>query len=99
MADITSDILRIVQRIETRLSAVLSIIVTMEDRMSAELEDLKREVAESQGVTERAITMIVGLAEQIRDLKDSPAELEALADELDQQQNALAEALKTGSGA
>lgn len=99
MAEITSDILRIVQRIETRLSAVLSIIVTMEDRVSAEFEDLKREVGESRAAIDRASARFAELAEQIRALKDDPAELEALAAELDEQQRLLDVAGGTSAGA
>lgn len=91
-----SDVLRTVQRIEKRLAAVLVIIMTMEDRMSAELENLTREVAESRGVTESAVALITGLAEQIRELKNDPAALEALAEDLDQQQQALAGAVASG---
>lgn len=64
--------------------------------MSAELENLTREVAESRGVTESAVALITGLAEQIRELKNDPAALEALAEDLDQQQQALAGAVASG---
>lgn len=61
--------------------------------MSQQLDDLKREVQESRQVTEGAITMIGGLADQIRELKEDPEALEELAAELDAQQTALAAAI------
>lgn len=97
MVDISADILRIVQRIESRVSSVLSTVVTMEDFMSAELDHLKLEVAESRTVIDGAVTLITGLAEQIRDLKDDPVALEALAQELDDQQSTLAKAVQAGT--
>src|SRR5690349_13322732 len=63
------------------------------EAMSAQLDRLKQEVAESKTVTESAIAMIGNLAQQIRDLKDDPAALEALANDLDSQQQALAAAV------
>jgi TolA-binding protein len=60
--------------------------------MSAEFDHLKAEVAESTGVAQSLRTLVTGLAQQIRDLKDDPAALEALANELDADQK-LSEAV------
>lgn len=60
------------------------------DPMSAALDRLTKEVAETKDATQSAIKLIDGLADQIRSLKDDPAKLEALADELDAQQAEIA---------
>ena len=58
-----------------------------------ELARLTTEVAETKTVVDSAITLLGGLAQQIRDLKGQPAALAALADKLDAQQAALAAAI------
>jgi len=62
-------------------------------KMSTEMDDLEREVQESTAVQESAISLITGLAQQIRDLKDEPAKLEELANKLDTSSAALAAAV------
>lgn len=61
--------------------------------MTTALEDLQREVEEATAVSQSAVTLIGGLAQQIRDLKDDPAKLEELANKLDASSNALAAAV------
>jgi hypothetical protein len=51
--------------------------------MSAQLDALKAKVARNTTVAESAVTLIKGLAQQIRDNADDPVALQALADELD----------------
>lgn len=60
---------------------------------TAELERLKTEVAENEEVIGSAVVLIKGLAQQIRDLKDDPAELTALADRLDSKSKELGAAV------
>lgn len=61
--------------------------------MTAALDRLTAEVAESRTATESAIALIAGLSDQIRELKDDPAALEALADDLDNQQSQIGAAV------
>lgn len=61
--------------------------------MSAELDRLTTEVAETKTAAQSAITLIAGLAQQIRDLKTDPAALAALADSLDADQAEIAAAI------
>lgn len=89
----TAAILKTVQRIERRVSALTSIVLAGEDAMSVAVDNLTREVQESRGVIDSAVALITGLADQIRDLKDDPAALEALAADLDAQQQTLAGAV------
>ena len=91
---------RRVKRIENILMAfsreALEILRTLERNaklMSTAMEDLQREVAEATAVSESAVALIGGLAQQIRDLKDDPAKLEELASRLDASSNALAAAV------
>jgi hypothetical protein len=67
--------------------------------MSDALERLTREVAESRAVQSSAITLIQGLTARIRAEAENPSAdaLNALADDLDLQQAALAHALTEGT--
>jgi chromosome segregation ATPase len=76
-----------------RLDSLTQLVQERTDAMSQQLDDLKREVQESRAVTEGAVTLIGGLSDQIRELKDDPQALEDLAAELDSQQQALAAAI------
>lgn len=67
--------------------------------MSAELTTLTQEVAEMGTVVDSAITLINGLAQQIRDLKDDPAALAALAASLDEKAGALSAAVAANTPA
>lgn len=68
-------------------------------KMSAALDKLTTEVAETKTVAQSAVTLIRGLAQQIRDAVDDPAKLEALANELDAAQNELSTAISENTPA
>jgi uncharacterized protein YigA (DUF484 family) len=72
-----------------------SIIIERIEEMSAALDRLTAEVAENRSSVDSAIALIAGLAQQIRDLSDDPAALNALADELDAQQADIAVAVNS----
>lgn len=61
--------------------------------MTVALEKLQAEVAQTATVIDSAVNLISGLAQQIRELKDDPIKLDALADQLDAKSNALAAAV------
>jgi uncharacterized coiled-coil protein SlyX len=61
--------------------------------MSAELDRLSAEVSENATVTGSAIALLNNLSAQIRALANDPVALAALADSLDANSNALAEAV------
>lgn len=61
--------------------------------MSAALDRLTAEVAETRSAVDSATTLIAGLAQQIRDLSTDPAALNALADSLDADQAKIAAAV------
>lgn len=70
-----------------------------EVHMTAQLDRLAAEVAENGSVVGSAIELINGLAADIRELKDDPAALAALADSLDAKTNELAAAVATNTPA
>jgi hypothetical protein len=61
--------------------------------MSAELDRLSAEVSENATVTGSAIALLNNLSAQIRALANDPVALAGLADSLDANSNALAEAV------
>lgn len=61
--------------------------------MSAQLDTLTAEVTEISGIVESAITYIQGLGTIIESLKEDPAKLSALADELNTKGEALRAAI------
>lgn len=63
------------------------------DTMSAALDRLTAEVAETKDAVDSAVTLIAGLAQQIRDNATDPAALNALADQLDADQAEIAAAV------
>lgn len=66
--------------------------------MSEALDRLTAEVAETRDATQAAVTMISGLAAQIRDNIDDSDALNALADQLDASQVEIADAITAGTG-
>jgi hypothetical protein len=65
--------------------------------MSVALDKLTAEVSRNTAVDESAITLLNGLAQQIRDLKEDPVKLEALATELEGSSARLAEAVTSNT--
>lgn len=68
-------------------------------RMSAALDRLTTEVQENRDATQAAVTLITGLAQQIRDAIGNEDALNALADSLDEDQTAIAEAVTANTPA
>jgi ABC-type transporter Mla subunit MlaD len=63
------------------------------EQMSVELDRLKAEVARNTEVSNSVVTLVNGLAQQIRDHMHEPAELAKLADELDATSDKLGQAV------
>lgn len=61
--------------------------------MSAALDRLEAEVSETKTAIDSAVTLIRGLSQQIRDLKEDPVALENLANELDAKTEELSQAV------
>lgn len=67
--------------------------------MSAELDALTQRVHQNTTVIQGAIELINGIADRIRAAGTDPAALQALTDELEQQDNALASAVAANTPA
>lgn len=67
--------------------------------MTAELTRLTAEVAQTRSAIDSAVTLIAGLAQQIRDNATDPAALSALADSLDAGQADIAAAVTANTPA
>lgn len=82
-----------IEIIHTRLDLVARLIRTtqhLETEIMTDLTALQASVNETTTVEQSAITLIDGLADQIRALSTDPAALAALADQLSTQSAALA---------
>lgn len=81
------------------IAALLAVMCAVTSKgfriMSAELDRLTAEVAETKTAAKSAVVLINGLAQQIRDLKNDPAALTALADSLDADQAEIGAAVAT----
>ena len=82
---------------ETALQQIVETLASQGALMAGELARLQTEVTEMSGAVDSAITLINGLAQQIRDLATDPAALNALADSLDSKANELAAAVVANS--
>jgi len=67
--------------------------------MSTQLETLAAAVAANSSVTQSAVQLLSGLAAQVAALKEDPAALQALADQVTASSQALAEAITTNTPA
>lgn len=65
--------------------------------MSVELDRLTQEVADTKTSVDSVITLVDGLAQQIRDSVNDPAKLLELAAELDSQQGRIAAAVSANT--
>jgi hypothetical protein len=65
--------------------------------MSAEMDALQQEVAETIGVMESAIAFIQGVSTQVRDAAGDRQKSMDLANDLDQKAHALAQAIESNS--
>lgn len=65
--------------------------------MSAALDRITEEVEQTKTAVDSVLQLVSGMAEQIRELKDDPAALEALANELDAKQQEIADAVSANT--
>ena len=78
--------------------AVLARIERKVDEMAADITSLQQSVNDTVGVEESAIALLGSLSQQIADLKNDPAALQALADQLNSEKSKLADAVAANSG-
>ena len=75
------------------IKKALVIVVEKENHMSAELDALTLEVAETKGMVDSAVLLLQGLSEYIRVHANDPLAMFALAADLDAQQATLTAAI------
>ena len=90
---VTRKLFKRLRRIEDTLLQLLE----KENGMSVQLDTLTQEVLETSEVIDSAITLIQGLAAQLTAIKDDPAAIQALADELNAKSEALAAAVQANT--
>lgn len=84
---------RELKRMVERSHRVLHFILRRTIHMSAALDRLTTEVSETSTAVDSVLALVEGLAQQIRDAAEDPVKLNALADELDAKQQAIAAAV------
>ena len=77
----------------SRIRKLLERIENKENEMSAELDALTLEVADTNTIMQSAIVLIQGLAAQLQAIANDPAAILQLAADLDAQSDALAAAV------
>ena len=88
------EIARAVHEIATRpQNDLLNTILKEIQKMSAQLDQLKADVAAEKTVIDSAVALLGGLAQQIRDLAEDPAALSQLATDIESQTASLAAAV------
>jgi hypothetical protein len=83
----------------SEFKVLLQQLIQRTTAMSQELDTLTQEIARNTAVDESAIALIQGLASRIEELKNEPAALQALADELRAKNDALADAVTANTPA
>lgn len=82
-----------------QILALVSALQTQGANMSQQLDDLKAAVAAEDTVIGGAITLLKGLSDQIVALKDDPAALQALADDVKARTQELSDAVTANTPA
>lgn len=76
-----------------RIEHKLNLLLEKGDQMSKQMDDLTREVAETQGAVDSAIVLIQGLSDYLHANADDPVAIEKMANDLDAEQAKLAAAV------
>lgn len=82
-----------------RLREAVGVLIERVNAMASDLTALQAAVANEGTVVQSAITLLTQLSQQISDLKNDPAELQALADGINSQASALAAAVQANTPA
>lgn len=97
-ADLQNQLDRLERKVDTILRRVGEILLTG-DTMSIELDNLEKQVRQNSDLETSAVTLIQGLADQIKAARDDPAKLDALTTELKTKADALAAAITANTPA
>lgn len=84
-----------VRKLNTTLEKYIRQDTQQGEQVMASMEDLQAEVAQNTDVTQSAVAVINGIAQQLRDAlaANDPAAIQAVVDQLDQNSSALAAAV------
>lgn len=82
-----------------RIDMALHTIIQRLNRMALDFQNLEREVSEQGTVVQSAVTLLQQVAQDIRDNADNQRKINALADQLDAQAQALAQAVAANTPA
>lgn len=85
--------------IERKLDQILSALTKQEVKIMATLDQLTTDVAADTDAVNSAVTLINGLAQQIKDAGTDPVALKALTDKLEANTSALAAAVTANTPA
>jgi hypothetical protein len=75
------------------LTRILHEILSLEDRMTKELDNLTAEVTDIETQADSIIALCNGLSTQLADIKEDPVAIQALADSLKIKAQAIADAV------
>lgn len=87
------------QSLFDRLESALETLTEKADAMGINLADIQREVAENNDAIQSAVTLIGQIAQALRDAAGDQDAVNALANQLDAQSNALAAAVTANTSA
>lgn len=87
------------QAIEQKLDRILQLLKFQGEKIMATLDQLTTDVAAETELDQSAITLINGLAEQIKAAGTDPVALKALTDKMEANAVALAAAVKANTSA
>lgn len=86
-------------RIEAKLDLLLGLFLSEERRLLMTLDDLAKQVQANTDVEASAVTLIQGLAAQLKASANDPAKIQALADQLSASAAPLAAAVAANTPA
>jgi len=86
LVDVLNEIRVCVHNLERKVNHIMAI-----------LDPLAAEVTETKTIIESAVTLIEGIAAQLEEHKNEPAEIQRLADELNASSDALAAAVQANT--
>lgn len=75
------------------LLARLDSIITALGGLKVTLDELKAKVEAQTTVVQSVVTLLTDLAQRLRDAADDPAEIQAIADQVDANRQAMADAV------
>lgn len=87
---------KFLSNLDKKVNSILALVKEIKQReviMATDLSVLQDQITETITIEQSAITLIQGLAAQIESLKEDPAALQALADQLKGSADTLAQAV------